>query len=494
MRSYDSLVAGLGHGDSGLPLAPQSPWPQEDEPFRADRDADRDPSDRHDDNSIHDRWEQAFGQLTEELLQRLRRDEHVTLTLSAEQSQFTRFNRAKVRQSGTVSDGTVTLTLMRNQRRAYRTLPFTGDLAIDLTELLDMLGELRLEVPQLPIDSYLVLPEGEASSRSVYSGQLLGPEAAIEAILAPVADLDFTGIYAAGLCIRAQSDSAGQFHWFATEGFTLDYSIFDGDRAIKGTFADRHWDGAAYADRIAQDRSQLQQLRRPIKVLEPGHYRTYLAPAAVAELILMMSWECLSEAAIRQGGSPMELLRQGDRALSPQFSLRENFGRGLVPQFNEEGEVAPLNLPLIDRGQLSHTLINGRTAKEYDLPSNGADHVEDQRAPELDPGDLSQADVLKALGTGLYLSNLHYLNWSDRPAGRITGMTRYACFWVEDGEIVAPIENMRFDDTIFRFFGSHLMALTREQSLVPKVDSYDVRSLGGTWTPGLLIEGLAYTL
>jgi hypothetical protein len=38
------------------------------------------------------------------------------------------------------------------------------------------------------------------------------------------------------------------------------------------------------------------------------------------------------------------------------------------------------------------------------------------------------------------------------------------------------------------------MALTREQSLVPKVDSYDVRSLGGTWTPGLLIEGLAYTL
>ena len=52
---------------------------------------------------------------------------------------------------------------------------------------------------------------------------------------------------------------------------------------------------------------------------------------------------------------------------------------------------------------------------------------------------------MKKIDTGLYLGNLHYLNWSDNIGGRITGMTRYACFWVEDGEIVAPIENMRFE-------------------------------------------------
>ena len=28
-------------------------------------------------------------------------------------------------------------------------------------------------------------------------------------------------------------------------------------------------------------------------------------------------------------------------------------------------------------------------------------------------GLLREQDVLKELGTGLYLSNLHYLNWSD---------------------------------------------------------------------------------
>lgn len=42
-------------------------------------------------------------------------------------------------------------------------------------------------------------------------------------------------------------------------------------------------------------------------------------------------------------------------------------------------------------------------------------------------------------------TQLWYLNFSDRPGGRITGMTRFASFWVEDGRIVAPLNVMRFD-------------------------------------------------
>ena len=72
-------------------------------------------------------------------------------------------------------------------------------------------------------------------------------------------------------------------------------------------------------------------------------------------------------------------------------------------------------------------------------------------------GQLNQEDVVKEIEKGLYLSNIHYLNWSDNAGGRITGLTRYACFWVEGGEIVAPIETMRFDDSFYRFFGNKLL-------------------------------------
>jgi predicted Zn-dependent protease len=444
-------------------------------------------------------WEQTFHRLSDALQAECRADEHFSLSLVAEDSQFTRMNRARVRQSGEVVDGALKLNWIARQRTCYRDLPFTGNWQEDWATVKPALAELRAEIDQLPEDPFIVLPQrrsgSEASSRAVYRGELLPRDQAIAQLLGPVQGLDFVGIYAAGLAVRAQSDSAGQRHWFATESFTLDYSLFDlRGQAVKGTFADRSWEQSAYEANVTRAKQQLQLMDRPVKALPKGQYRTYLAPAAMSELILMMSWSCISEAAIRQGGSPMEQLRLGQRQLSPRLTLRENFSRGLVPQFNSDSEMAPNNLPLIERGRLVNTTINGRTAQEYGVVSNGASDSEDLRAAEVDGGDLAEAEILQALDTGLYLSNLHYLNWSDRPAGRITGMTRYACFWVEAGEIVAPIHDLRFDETLFNFWGDNLIALTAQQELVPAVDTYEHRDLGGTWTPGALIEDFTYTL
>jgi predicted Zn-dependent protease len=101
---------------------------------------------------------------------------------------------------------------------------------------------------------------------------------------------------------------------------------------------------------------------------------------------------------------------------------------------------------------------------------------------------------LAELDTGLYLSNLHYLNWSDRPTGRITGMTRYACFWVEDGELVAPIENLRFDESLYHCLGDRLINLTTTQDFIPETGTYDHRNLGGAWLPGAIINDFTFTL
>ena len=98
------------------------------------------------------------------------------------------------------------------------------------------------------------------------------------------------------------------------------------------------------------------------------------------------------------------------------------------------------------------------------------------------------------LETGLYVSNLHYLNWSDHSTGRITGMTRYACFWVENGEIVAPIENLRFDESLYHFWGENLVNFTNFQEFIPEVDTYGSRQLGGRLVPGMLVEDFTYTL
>ncbi|MGB7412714.1 MAG: TldD/PmbA family protein [Thermosynechococcaceae cyanobacterium] len=444
--------------------------------------------------SLLEVWESTFNQLSDILLENLTGDEQLVIEMGGEQSHFMRFNKAQVRQSGIVTDATVKLRLIQQPRTAYASFPFTGDLTIDSAAGLENLNYLREMIPQLPVDPYVIEPQNQGSSHEVYAGQLLPHDQAAAAILENMGNVDFTGLYTSGPVVRANRNSAGQKHWFATETFVLDYSmITPTEKAVKSIYAGANWEQDQYEAHIAESKKQLTVMERPVKTVPPGKYRTYFAPEAVAELLAMLSWGGVSEASMRQGGSALAKLREG-KALSPLFSLRENFHLGTVPRFNDLGEVAPMEVPLISEGQLRTTLVSSRTAKEYGVLSNAADGSEGMRTAEMLPGQLAAEDIVGQLDTGLYLSNLHYLNWSDRNGGRITGMTRFACFWVEKGMIRQPIKDLRFDESLYSFWGENLEAITDFQELVPEVDTYEARSLGGAKVPGMLVQDFTFTL
>ncbi len=241
--------------------------------------------------------ERTFNQIRSTLFSQLttcttsQGTEHLALELTGEMSQFVRFNRARVRQTGSVNNVELALTLMCEGRTAFREIPFTGDMGTDLALAEAALAELRQDLPQLPADPYLVVPEGADTSHSSHAGHVLRPEAIADAILPTVATVDFVGLYAGGSLIRAYADSVGKSHWFTTDSFTLDYSLFTPDgQAVKGTFAGSHWDQSAYEAKLAASKLQLEQMDRPAKAIPKGQYRTYLAPAAVAEIIGLLSW------------------------------------------------------------------------------------------------------------------------------------------------------------------------------------------------------------
>lgn len=446
-------------------------------------------------------YERTFQQLVTAIASQLATDQHFTLSLSAEESQFTRFNRAKVRQTGQVRDGRMRLSVMTDSRTTATTLPFTGDFAADWSLTQNVLSRLQQDLSQLPTDPYIVLPstpqsKQSSTSREIRSGSLLAAADIAERLLYPVQSLDFSGLYAGGISYRAYADSAQKQHWFEAPSFTLDYSLFgDGaNQAVKGTIAGNRWNEEAYCQNIAATKQRLALLSRPAKPVPRGSYRTYLAPAAVSELIETVMWGGLGLAALRQGNTAFGKLAQGEVTLSKKFSLGEDFEKICIPRFNDKGEISPNQLPIIEKGEWASPLVSSRSAKEYGELSNAANSRESMRAPTVAAGSLSIDQILSQLDTGLYLSNLHYLNWSDLTAGRITGMTRYACFWVEEGEIVAPIENLRFDDNFYRFLGEGLMDLTEQQTFIPAVGTYSGRSLGGMWMPGMLIDQFRYTL
>jgi hypothetical protein len=115
------------------------------------------------------------------------------------------------------------------------------------------------------------------------------------------------------------------------------------------------------------------------------------------------------------------------------ISFREHHARGLAPIFTGSGFIKPDHVQLIRDGRYQDCLVSSRSAMEYDSVTN-ADY-EFPGSLELATGELSSDDILKQLDTGLHINNLWCLNFSDHNAFHVTGMTRFACFWVEQGEI-----------------------------------------------------------
>ena len=435
-----------------------------------------------------------FDALADHLLGKLTSEESVTLNLSAEDTLYVRFNANRVRQNTDVQQMVLSLQLQALGRTVKQSCTLSGDREADSDLLSATLQSCRAEVAVLDVDPNQVPIANHGSSDDTFTGALLAPQDVVPAILDSAKGCDLAGLYAGGMVIRANRNSAGQNHWFATESFFLDYSLYDGPKAAKGSYAGARWDTPAWAANLARTRDLLDKLKRPTVNVKPGQYRTYLAPRAFADVLGMMGWNALSAAAWKQGRSPFKKLVEREARFSPLLSFRENFGLALTPRFNSQGEVSESLLPLMQAGELCTLLVSSRTAKEYGLSGNAADEGEAPRALDVACGTLAEPDILKAIGTGLYLSNVHYLNWSDPVSARVTGMTRYACFWVENGEIVGPINDLRWDESLYDALGSKLLALTDWADIDPACDTYYTRALGGSRVPGALVERWTFTL
>ncbi len=437
---------------------------------------------------------EQLNQLAQNLFDKLREEEDVILNLEGEETQFLRFNQSKVRQATTVEQWVLTLTYKCGEKTLSVSRQISTDFECNNQKCNEILAEARSEAPLLPNDPFAIPAKNYGSSLDVFTGHLPNIHNLLEANSLLLEGTDLAGIYASGPICRGIVNSKGLNHWYQTETFSFDYSIYHEDRAVKGVYAGKVWKGEEFTSQIKDKKAQLKLLKRDKIRVKPGKYRCYLAPSAVGDILGLMNWGGFSFGAFKRGGSPLGDLFEFKKELSPKFNLTEDFSLGFAPRFNPEGELSPEQIVIIKNGKPGELLTSSRTAKEYKIESNGGNEQEVSRSLSLSPGTLKEADILKRLDTGLYLSNVHYLNWSDRKGGRYTGMTRFACFWVENGEIKGPIEDMRFDETVYDSFGKNLEDFTETTEILPEVATYYSRHLGATQVPGLLVTEFEFTL
>jgi predicted Zn-dependent protease len=439
--------------------------------------------------------QQYFYDLAGFLGSRIQGTEQYKCWFSGEASDFVRFNRSVIRQPGHVRQITLSLDLIDGLRHAGSAISLSGDLASDRALLERVVDQLRAQLPDLPDDPHLLISTDIHSTEHVVASRLPETKTIVDEVLTTATGYDLVGILAAGPVYRGFANSFGQRNWHETASFNLDWSLYQSrDKAVKTSYAGFDWNSTEFRAKFDEATEQLAILKVAPITVKPGAYRAYLTPTALNEIVSMLNWDGFAEKSLRTRQSSLRRMRDEGVRLSSAVTLLENIAGGLAPGFQSDGFIKPGQVSLLEGGRLTGSMVSPRTAKEYGIEANGADGDEAMTSIDLAPGDLPMSRVLAELDTGVFVSNLWYLNFSDRANCRLTGMTRFATFWVENGEIKAPLNVMRFDDSLFRLLGDNLIALTRERELLIDSDSYGERRTASAYLPGALVKDFMFVL
>jgi len=434
-----------------------------------------------------------FRELTAKLFVQLKSQEILLVNYEAEESDFCRFNQNKIRQAGHVIQQTLRIELIYNNRECSAHFNLCGHLPNDMQQCKTALTQLRNQIthiPENPFIHFLTEPKD-----SCYEGENRLPE--LEEIIPSqmnyAQSLDLVGIWASGSITRGFANSIGQFNWHTDYNFNFDWSIHhQQDKAIKQNYAGSYWNLSEFQKKIDSARETLPLLSVKPKTIQPGKYRVFLTATALHEILELLSWGGFGLKSHRTSQTPLLKMVKDNTALNEKVSIYEEHRKGLTPHFTQQGFLTPESVSLIENGYYKNCLNNNRSAKEYGETVNCS--IEHPQSLWMKPGSLAQEDILQTLDTGLYISNLWYCNYSDRNNCRITGMTRFACFWVENGVAVAPVNVMRFDESIYQMLGGNLIDLTKENEQILDPSSYEKRSEASATLPGALIDNFTFTL
>jgi predicted Zn-dependent protease len=193
--------------------------------------------------------------------------------------------------------------------------------------------------------------------------------------------------------------------------------------------------------------------------IEPGAYTVILEEEAVADMVRTLSSIGLGALAVQEGRSFMGG-NFGKTITGDNITIWDDGHdpRGLVLPFDFEG-VPKQAVTLIENGVAKAVVYDSYTAgREPGKRSTG----HSRPAPNtmgpvpmnlfMAPGQATKEEMLAATERGIWVTRFHYTNPAHRLKTVLTGMTRDGTWLIEKGEIVRPLKNLRFTQSILEAF------------------------------------------
>lgn len=212
-------------------------------------------------------------------------------------------------------------------------------------------------------------------------------------------------------------------------------------------------------DRVVQDAVSAAVASRAPQPLDPGALNVLLEPAAVSSLLSMMTEAGLGARSFAEGSSFMTG-RLGEQLFPENVSLIDDPQHAALRGWRFDGEGAPRErTELVRAGELVGPVTDERWARKLDMANTGHGAAQPSTAGPaaenlvLEAGSSSRQDLLDAVGDGLLVRQLHYVNIVDPQSLALTGMTRGGTFRVRGGKVAEPVQNLRFTQSLVEALG-----------------------------------------
>lgn len=129
--------------------------------------------------------------------------------------------------------------------------------------------------------------------------------------------------------------------------------------------------------------------------------------------------------------------------------------RGMGLPFDFEGRPRT-KLTLIENGVVKNAVYDSALAKKWGKKPTGNAFPPSQRAEGAAPFDLVieggstpiEEMIKNSKKPTLWITKLHYLGMKHYQTATMTGVAQHGVFLIENGEIVGPVENIRFEESI----------------------------------------------
>lgn len=424
------------------------------------------------------RTEDEVRALLRRMLDRAPGDE-AEVQYRAERTIATRFGESAITQNTSCEDETLTLELTFGRRRgAASTNRLDGDAGLDA-----LFARAEAAARQLPEDPELVTLPGRqiygarpprwSAATALLSSEVVADDVA-QVIAAAGSGFRASGLFQIALSQCGIANSRGLSGWDAAT--SADYSATlhgpaGSGKAVQSAVAHDRLDPRALAVTAVENARMAQN---PGSV-DPGQYTVVFEPLAVRGLLSYLPWALDA--------------READEGAS---AFADTVGRQLVSSratIRLDTDDPELPVPTMGRrGQAIQPTawIEAGVVKRLAHDPFWAAHKGTAPDAAFQPlfmagGSSTVAELVAGCERGLLVKDLWYIRNVDWKTFALTGMTRDGVHRIEDGRVVGPVRNLRFNESPLTFL-RNLTGLSQAVRVGPGMKVPGARSDGFTFT------------